>query len=106
MIYLATRHPGTLAWLQARFADETVTHITHLDDSLLLHPGDCIVGNLPVQQVAKLNARGVRYLHLCIPLPAHLRGHELTCEQLNELGTSLQEYRVLALSPLDHLIGD
>jgi CRISPR-associated protein Csx16 len=103
MIYLVTRHPGALAWMREQF-QEPVQHVTHLDDSNTLHVGDCVAGILPAHQISALNARGVRYLHLCVDMPASLRGQELSAEQLNQLGAHLQEYRVLALSPLAHLL--
>ena len=105
MIYLVTRHPGAKEWMQNQF-HETVKHITHLDKETTLLVGDCVAGSLPVHQVASLNAAGVRYLHLCMDMPANLRGQELSAEQLDALGARLQDYHVLALSPLAHLIGD
>lgn len=105
MIYLVTRHAGTLAWLQAQFS-EPVQHIRHLEDDLPLQPGDHICGNLPLDRVAALNARGIRYSHLVIRVPFPLRGHELTAADLTACGAHLQEYRVLPLSPLYGLLED
>ena len=105
MIYLVTRHPGALAWMR-ELCDEPVLHLTHLDDNTVLRRGDCVMGSLPVHQISRLNARGVRYLHLCVDMPVALRGTELSKQQLHELGAYLQEYRVLPLSNLDHLLED
>lgn len=105
MIYLVTRHPGTLLWLQKQFCDP-VQHISHLSDDILLHAGDHVCGNLPLDRVAKLNARGVRYSHLVINVPFHLRGKELTEDDLETYGAKLQEYRVLAMSPFSHLLAE
>jgi CRISPR-associated protein Csx16 len=97
MIYLITRHPGALHWLRKQF-DAPVTHLTHMENLNIFHVGDCVVGNLPVDKVAQLNRRGVRYLHLCIELPEHLRGKELSAEQLYALNASLGEFFVTEAS--------
>jgi CRISPR-associated protein Csx16 len=105
MIYLVTRHAGALEWMQAQVT-EPVQHIAHLDDNTPLFAGDCVAGSLPIHQVAALNARGVRYLHLCVNMPAKLRGQELTSKQLHELNAYLQEYSVRAMSSLNNLLED
>lgn len=47
-----------------------------------------------VHQVALLNRAGVAYVHLCVDIPAHLRGMELSAGQLEALGARLQKFRV------------
>jgi CRISPR-associated protein Csx16 len=91
MIYLVTRHPGALDWLRSQFSEPTV-HLMHVDTLATLNPGDCVVGTLPIDKVAQLIAMRIRYFHLCIDVPASLRGKELTTEQLQALHACLREY--------------
>jgi CRISPR-associated protein Csx16 len=39
-------------------------------------------------------ARGARYVHLALELPAARRGSELSADELRELGATLIEYRI------------
>lgn len=98
MIYLVSRHPGAIDWLHSRLGRACVqlSHLASLDG---LGPGDTVVGTLPVQLIAQLGERGVRYLHLQISLPPALRGQELSAAQLTALGASLVEY--VAYTPCD-----
>lgn len=93
MVYLITRHAGAVQWLQEAVSEPYVL-LTHLHDLNLIQAGDIIVGTLPVNLIAKINLLGARYFHLHINIPAHLRGHELTHEQLVQLGAGLVEYSV------------
>lgn len=93
MIYLITRHAGAVQWLQ-EVVDAPYVLLAHLHDVNLVQAGDIIVGTLPVNLIANVNARGARYFHLHLELPAHLRGQELTAAQLVQLGASLIEYSV------------
>lgn len=97
MIYLITRHPGALQWLQQKLSEPAV-HLEHLNDPDLIGPGDIVVGTLPINLVAAICCRGARYLHLELELPQSLRGQELSVQQLNELGAALVEYAVLQVS--------
>jgi CRISPR-associated protein Csx16 len=53
-----------------------------------------VVGSLPVNLVADVCARGARYLHLSLDLPADARGIELTVETMRRYGARVEEYRV------------
>ncbi len=94
MIYLISRHSGTLEWLKQQ-TDQPFTHLRHLDRADAIVPGDIVLGTLPVNLVADLCQRGVRYFHLEINLPEQLRGQELSAADLHKLGASLVEYVVL-----------
>lgn len=90
--YFITRHPGALEWA----AQEGLTGaecIAHLD---LAHigPGDRVIGTLPVNLAAEVCAKGARYLHLSLRLPAEARGTELSAEEMRRYGASLREYRI------------
>ena len=91
-----SRHPGARAWLREAgvVVDRTVAHL----DLAGVRPGDTIVGSLPVNLAAAVCARGARYVHLSIELPAAKRGVELDATELRELGARLEEYRVVRVA--------
>lgn len=93
MNYFVTRHPGALDWLRAN-APRPAVLIQHLSNLDTIGPDDTVIGTLPINLVAEICRTGARYLHLQVDLPAHLRGVELTAEQLNKLGAHLVEYFV------------
>ena len=93
-MYVVTRHAGAVQWLQ-NIVGEPYVLLAHLHDVHLVCAGDIIVGTLPVNLIAQINALGARYFHLNIPMPADLRGQELTADQLTQLGASLIEYSVM-----------
>ena len=53
-----------------------------------------MIGTLPVQHIADINARGARYLHLVLDLPPALRGRELDADDMERIGARLEEYQV------------
>ncbi|WP_295401718.1 CRISPR-associated protein Csx16 [uncultured Thiocystis sp.] len=90
--YFISRHPGACAW-----ADEEGISVDRIIDHLdpaIITPGDTLIGSLPVNLVAEVCARGGRYLHLSLDLPAALRGRELTAEQMRACGARIERYRV------------
>ncbi len=93
MIYLVTRHPGTLEWLRCQVT-EPAAHLEHLVRIDAVDHGDTVIGTLPINLVEAVCRRGARYLHLEIDLPQALRGQELSARQLTELGAELVEYFV------------
>lgn len=97
-IYLVSRHQGAVDWMNhmGHHYDE---HLTHLADYEALTAGDTIIGSLPINIVADLNARGVTYQHLSLYIPEQLRGVELTAEQLSQLDAKLEQYVVKRMNP-------
>lgn len=89
--WLISRHPGTLQWVQQQGLtfDHHQPHLNPAD----VQTGDSVYGTLPVSLIASINARGARYFHLEMDLPANKRGTELTPQDLVELGAHWQEYR-------------
>ena len=87
-----SRHPGAQQWAREEGVrvDEVVAHL----DLERIGPGDTVIGSLPVNLAAAVCARGARYVHLALELPAALRGSELSADELRELGATLIEYRI------------
>lgn len=98
--YFITRHIGALDWAKEHGIDFDL-HLTHLDDDMALKAGDVIIGTLPINIIAKINAIGVRYIHLSLNIPSHLRGVELTSQQLNdECQANLEEFTATKLATI------
>lgn len=92
---VVTRHTGALDWFERR-GTGPLRRLDHVGDAEIesFSAGDIVAGTLPVNVVARLNARGVRYLHLTLELPAALRGKELTADDMDAAGARLEEYAV------------
>lgn len=90
-IWYVGRHAASLDWLRGR---GIVPHqvLAHLDGSVWPAPGDLVLGNLPVQWIAALGERGVRYVQITLDVPMHLRGQELDAELLDTLNVRLQAF--------------
>lgn len=90
--YFISRHSGAAEWLrqQGRQADRLVDHL----DPERVNAGDIVMGTLPVNLAARICARGARYFHLSLDLPAQWRGRELSAEDMQRFGAALEEYRV------------
>ncbi|WP_022947119.1 CRISPR-associated protein Csx16 [Methylohalobius crimeensis] len=91
--WFVTRHPGALAWAERRKiqVDERVDHL----DVTAVRPGDTVIGTLPVHLAGEVCARGGRYLHLSLDIPAELRGRELSADDLERCNARLEAFRVL-----------
>ncbi len=88
--WLVTRHPGAGQWF-ARHDYTFDHHIPHADVSRMA-PGDAVYGTLPVPLVAELCERGMEYWHLSIPMKAADRGRELSADDLDSLGATLERF--------------
>lgn len=90
--YFISRHPGARDWAasQGIAVDRMVSHL----DPLTIQPGDLVLGTLPVNLAAQVCARGGRYLHLSLDLPAPMRGQELSADDMSRLGARLEEYLI------------
>ena len=98
--WFVSRHPGAHDWLAAKGlpVDRQVPHL-HLED---VADGDTVIGTLPMQMVAALCERGVRYVHLALDQPLDARGRELSAEELDRYGARLISYEVREIpAPLD-----
>lgn len=91
-LFFISRHPGAVEW--ARRQGLAVDHwLTHLDPAAV-RPGDTVAGTLPIHLAAQVCARGGRYLHLSLDLSAHLRGRELSADELDEAGARLESFHI------------
>ena len=92
--YFVTRHAGALDWARAHGHGSAVM-LAHLDAATLagLQAGDVVIGTLPVNLIAAACARGARYFHLVLDLPAEARGRDITAQDMDSFGARLEEYR-------------
>lgn len=90
--WFISRHPGAVAWARSQGL-AVDTWRPHLDVELV-QPGDTVAGTLPIHLAAQVCARGARYLHLSLDLPAAWRGRELTAEELAQAGARLEAFTV------------
>lgn len=89
--YFVTRHAGATEWAARKGLSAQV--VSHLDMSWL-EDGDLVLGTLPVSLAAEVCARGGRYFHLSLDVPPGMRGHELSADDMERLGASLEEFEV------------
>ena len=94
--FFVSRHPGAADWAleQGLAVDRAVAHL----DPAEVEAGDVVIGTLPVNLAAQVCARGARYLHLTLDLPADWRGQELSAADMQACGVRLEEYRVERLA--------
>ena len=90
--WFVSRHSGARAWAGKRKlrVDRFVAHL-QLD---AVRPGDIVIGTLPVNLIAKLQQKGVHYVHLSLDMPAEWRGRELSSAELENIGAELRAYTV------------
>lgn len=94
--FFITRHRGARLWAaeQGIVVDAIVEHL----DPTILQPGDVVLGTLPVHLAAQVCARGGRYLHLSLTVPADRRGTELSADDMRAFGARLEEYQIHAIN--------
>ena len=90
--WFVSRHPGALHWMHAH-GPAFDRHVPHLDPAQV-QPGDAVIGTLPVNLAAQVCARGATYWHLALEMPAQARGRELSADELQTLGATLQRFHV------------
>ena len=93
-ILVVTRHTATCNWLKTRLAEHDL-HFTAHFTAEMTEGFEVVVGILPINLVADLNARGIRFFMVTMEVPAELRGKELTEEQMVECNVKLEQFCVL-----------
>ncbi|AVO49256.1 CRISPR-associated protein Csx16 [Melaminivora suipulveris] len=88
--WFVSRHPGALQWMR-QHGPAFDQHVPHLDPAQV-HPGDRVLGTLPVHLAAQVCARRAEYWHLVLDLPEAARGHELGAHELTALRARLQRF--------------
>lgn len=90
--WFVSRHPGAIDWAR-RQKLAVARWVAHLDPAAV-QAGDTVIGTLPVNLAAEVCARGARYLHLSLAVPAECRGRELSADDLLQLGAHIEPYRI------------
>lgn len=91
--WFVTRHKGAQHWIQQNTqiqVDSFVEHIQLKD----IHAGDVVIGILPMDMVAQLCAKGVRFLNLVMDLREQDRGQELSAQDMVARNARLIEVKV------------
>lgn len=95
-VWFVSRHPGAIAW--AKNQNLGINHWrTHLAIDEVAS-GDTVIGTLPVHLAAEVCARKARFFALSMELSVDQRGRELSCETMQTMNCSLQEFVVTARS--------
>lgn len=89
---LVTRYRGAGEWFATRGLE--VDSLVARFDPGVIEPGDIVIGTLPINVAAELCQRSVRYPHLSQQIPPKFRGVEHTAEQIDEFGTTIEEFRI------------
>ena len=89
--WFVSRHQGAKQWAirQGIAIDKQVDHL----DITQLQTGDRVLGSLPINLVAELNQKGVRYFHLSLTLTQAMRGVELSADDMEQANAMLEEYQ-------------
>ncbi len=95
-VWFVSRHAGAIEWArgQGLAIDCWVPHL----DVAQVQQGDTVAGTLPIHLAAQVCQHGARYLHLRLDLPPHLRGQELSADDLSAGGARLDAFDVRCLS--------
>ena len=85
-----SRHPGAIAWIQKHHPEfgeaKVIGHATPGDIK-----GNRIIGVLPVD----LASLAGEYWHLTMRLPPEARGKELSLEEMEQYGCSIERYEIV-----------
>lgn len=89
--WIVSRHPGAIRWLLSNPQLHHARVVEHLDTTSI-QSGDTVAGTLPVQLIARVYQQGATYYHLQIPMARQHRGTELSADDLDSLGATLECY--------------
>ena len=96
--YIITRHPGAIEWLRHHYPELGIAKaISHASEDFFagLEKGDVVIGVLPLALAARVCDAGARFYSLSVPVPPEMRGKELSADDLERLGASIEEAVVI-----------
>ncbi|WP_172202825.1 CRISPR-associated protein Csx16 [Niveibacterium sp. COAC-50] len=96
--WFVSRHPGAVFWARDAGVKVNDSGIVGDLDVQNVSPGDVVVGTLPMNLAADVLAKGAKYLHLALNLPADARGRDLTADEMRTFGARLEEYEIRRIS--------
>ena len=91
--YFISRHKGAQDWIKEQ-SIEIDKFIEHIDEHSLKQ-GDVVIGSLPINIVARLTEKNIKYIHLELELCYENRGKELTKKDLYDLNAKLVAYKAI-----------
>ena len=96
--WFVTRHEGALDWARQQGIINEQDEVRCVGElsAQQVTLGDVVIGTLPVHLAGEICARGARYLHITMTVPAERRGNELSAEEMAAFGASCQQFHVLA----------
>lgn len=90
--YFVSRHKDAILWAaEMQVKAEKIIRTDNLDPAIL-REGDEVIGTLPVHMIAEVCARGARYFHLTMEIPAEYRGEELSAQQMKAFNARLLSF--------------
>lgn len=94
---IISRHQTTINWLLNKLSCHAEVY-QHLDEHVYasLHAGDKVIGNLPLEWIARLCQSGIEYWTVSLNYTnhAHLRGKELDIESFIALTPKVERYQL------------
>lgn len=87
-----SRHQGAIEWIkqQSIQVDAFIEHL-NVDN---IQADDVVIGTLPIYLAAEVCQKGAKFYFLSVNVAREQRGTELTCEQLEKQGCSLQQFYI------------
>ncbi|MCD9527529.1 CRISPR-associated protein Csx16 [Photobacterium carnosum] len=100
--YFISRHPAALEWVKQQ--NVIIDHcLRHLLDMSLFTLGDVVLGTFPIQLVAALNKKGIKYGHFSLTVPPQWRGMELDLAQILQCQPEISYFHVEKIEGTDNL---
>lgn len=90
--YFVSRHQGAIEWIKQQVIqiDRFVEHL-NIDE---IQADDVVIGTLPIHLAAEVCHKGAKFYFLSVNVSREQRGTELTREQLEKQGCSLQQFYI------------
>lgn len=87
-----SRHQGAIEWIKQQpiQVDAFIEHL-NVDN---IQADDVVIGTLPIHLAAEVCQKGAKFYFLSVNVAREQRGTELTCEQLEQQGCSLQQFYI------------